>query len=71
MARILILDPNGLRRSRYRKILEAQGHDVSEGSLSLHDVALYHPLQFDQIISDIPDVTQEAIEASLLVATHS
>jgi CheY-like chemotaxis protein len=71
MARILILDPNGLRRSHYRKVLEAQGHDVSESSLSLHDVSLYHPLQFDRIISDIPDITQEAIEASLLVATHS
>ncbi len=69
MARILLLHPDSLRRSLYRKVLEADGHEVSEASLPLHELLEQDRHAYDRIETEIPDLTQDALECSLLHAT--
>lgn len=68
MSRILLLHSDSVRRSLYRKILEADGHAVSESSLPIGNILERDLARFDRIETEIPELTQDAVESSLLHA---
>lgn len=68
MSRILLLHPDTVRRSLYRKVLEADGHAVSESSLPIGNILERDLARFDRIETEIPELTQDAVESSLLHA---
>lgn len=71
MARILLLHPDANKRSWYRKMLQAEGHDVSESSASIGDLIDRDGSLYDRIELHIPDITQDAIESSLMAHHHT
>lgn len=70
MARILLLHPDATKRSWYRKVLQAEGHDVSESAATIGDLIDRDSRLYDRIELHIPDVTQDAVESSLMAHHH-
>ncbi|NQV55226.1 MAG: response regulator [Rhodospirillales bacterium] len=65
MARILLIDDEKLVRLTGRKMLEAEGHEVSEAENGNEGLAIYQEQSIDLVITDILMPEREGIETIL------
>ncbi|MEQ1843947.1 MAG: hypothetical protein ABL983_00035 [Nitrospira sp.] len=60
MASILIINDDGRLRARYRKLLERDGHTVSEISTQADRDGLPHNLTFHTVLTDLDPLPDDS-----------